>query len=42
MPVSRDSTMLRLDSRKILIAVAVAEMEPKGGASESIRTIMQE
>jgi len=28
MPVTRDSTMLKPDSRKVLIAMAEAEMEP--------------
>lgn len=28
MPVPRDSTMLKPDSRKVLIAMAEAEMEP--------------
>lgn len=29
MPVPKDSTMLKPDSRKMLIAMAEAEMEPK-------------
>lgn len=35
MPVPRDTTMLKPDSRKILIAMAAAEMEPKEVAKES-------
>lgn len=35
MPVPRDTTMLKPDSRKVLIAMAAAEMEPKDVSSES-------
>lgn len=35
MPVPRDTTMLKPDSRKVLIAMAVAEMEPKEVSKES-------
>lgn len=35
MPVSRDSTMLKPDSRKVLVAMAEAEMEPKEISKES-------
>lgn len=35
MPVPRDTTMLKPDSRKVLIAMAVAEMEPKEISKES-------
>lgn len=35
MPVARDTTMLKPDSRKVLIAMAAAEMEPKDVSSES-------
>ena len=35
MPVPRDTKMLKPDSRKVLIAMAAAEMEPKDVSSES-------
>lgn len=35
MPVPRDTTMLKPDSRKVLIAMAAAEMEPKDISKES-------
>ena len=35
MPVSRDLTMLRPDSLKMLLAMAEAEMEPKDLAAKS-------
>ena len=35
MPAPRDTTMLRPDSRKMLIAMAEAEMEPKELAAKS-------
>lgn len=35
MSVPRDTTMLKPDSRKILIAMAAAEMEPKEVSKES-------
>lgn len=35
MPVPRDTTMLKPDSRKMLIAMAAAEMEPKDVSAES-------
>lgn len=35
MPIPRDTTMLKPDSRKVLIAMAVAEMEPKEVSKES-------
>ncbi len=35
MPVPKDTTMLKPDSRKVLIAMAEAEMEPKQVSSES-------
>lgn len=35
MPVPKDSTMLKPDSRKVLLAMAAAEMEPKDVSSES-------
>lgn len=35
MPVPKDTTMLKPDSRKVLIAMAAAEMEPKQVASKS-------
>lgn len=35
MPIPRDTTMLKPDSRKVLIAMAVAEMEPKEISKES-------
>lgn len=35
MPVPRDTTMLKPDSRKMLIAMAEAELEPKELAAKS-------
>lgn len=35
MPVPRDTTMLKPDSRKVLIAMAEAELEPKELAEKS-------
>lgn len=35
MPAPRDTTMLKPDSRKFLIAMAAAEMEPKDLAKEA-------
>lgn len=35
MPVPRDTTMLKPDSRKVLIAMAATEMEPKDISKES-------
>lgn len=35
MPVPKDTTMLKPDSRKVLIAMAEAEMEPKEVSLES-------
>ena len=34
-PVPKDSTMLKPDSRKVLVAMAEAEMEPKDISAES-------
>lgn len=35
MPVPRDTTMLKPDSRKVLVAMAEAELEPKELAEKS-------
>ncbi len=35
MPIPRDTVMLKPDSRKVLIAMAAAEMEPKEVAAQS-------
>lgn len=35
MPALKDTTMLKPDSRKVLIAMAAAEMEPKDVSKES-------
>ena len=35
MPVPKDTTMLKPDSRKVLISMAAAEMEPKQVSSKS-------
>ena len=35
MPAPKDTTMLKPDSRKVLIAMAAAEMEPKDVSKES-------